>query len=855
MNQKTTEDTNSLELIDMNQKTTEATTSLISSAPFSPHQTDVLNGGSQPPSQESSKDKRPYLWVSDIIAVWKLSPYFQLIPIEIDPASLEPGHHIIALDPEVGELSIKLLGHRLLDGGCQVDVFELQQSLSSFLFPIGHDAVPMILMGAIRFKQWLDQVKDIPLSIDEAVEQAKFYLKQCQTERTAAINIELETLRKRCGVSSYDWQKNFIEKLEVEIHAVVDGKVANPEERLKLDISQWLRITDPFQQETERSRIQSTYRIKDKVFERLCCTLKEAEKRSASSPNLLSITKALSMENHALDWLVPGFIPNKTSVMVSGLPGVGKSLFSVDLAYAITTGGKFLGEQCRQGKVLLINSDQPLNITVSYLCDRGFDESNHNLSMVGQSGDMPAWTIHNLEELETWLEEFKPDLVIIDSIRKAICYPLGLEEKSEQVGHWMSEVERMVIRYGSLLWVHHDNKDKEKHGVSRSSGSTAIPGNVSVHWRLEAATKDPSDPHRVFSMPKTRGFEASSLNLRFNAQTGEWENLGQVGESQAAAEQRQSYTEQILELLRSKPGVGFEGSEIKSLLGGADSVYSALSRMVARGVITKRRSKTSRGKVYSLPESENLLTTKNDLPSPPIHKHTTASLDSESTDTQQLQTPSTTPSTPPSTDLAPPLLDEDDSSQNLCPETDAVISSTPSVKEGEGVIIENGDSQQAEVIDAETRGHGDTETRGHEDGSEMDVLPLNTTPYETTEVTAVDETVQNDPIALDEVVTQEDENFFMPWEEEELVEEPVVEESDFLLQSQKPLTWSLDFDTVAEVLEERYRHGHMQRLIKVPATPAKWVPLERCNDSDGRIANRQRHRRINRKQQRDSSRG
>ncbi|NES00313.1 MAG: hypothetical protein F6J86_42115, partial [Symploca sp. SIO1B1] len=186
MNQKTTEDTNSPELIDMNQKTTEATTSLISSAPFSPHQTDVSNGGSQPPSQKSSKDKRPYLWVSDIIAVWKLSPYFQLIPIEIDPASLEPGHHIIALDPEVGELSIKLLGHRLLDGGFQVDVFELQQSLSSFLFPIGLDAVPMILMGAIRFEQWLDQVKDIPLSIDEAVEQAKFYLKQCQTERTAA---------------------------------------------------------------------------------------------------------------------------------------------------------------------------------------------------------------------------------------------------------------------------------------------------------------------------------------------------------------------------------------------------------------------------------------------------------------------------------------------------------------------------------------------------------------------------------------------------------------------------------------------------------------------------------------------
>ncbi|NER45878.1 MAG: AAA family ATPase [Symploca sp. SIO1A3] len=715
----------------MKNKTTQATNSLISSASVSPHRTDVLDSGSQPPSQQSSKDKRPYLWVSDIICAQKLRLYFRLMSLDTaDPASIESGSHIIALDPDFGELNIKRLGHKLLEKGCHVDVFELEQPLLSFLAPIGLDAVPMIVMEAIRFEQWLDKVKDTPLPISETVEQAKFYLKRCGGQRTAAINIELETLRKRCGVSSYDWQKNFIEKLEAEIHAAVDGKAADPHERLKLDISRWLRITDPFKQETERSRIQSTYRIKDKVFERLCRTLKELQKRSASAPNRLSLTKALSMESHALDWLVPGFIPNKTSVMVSGLPGVGKSLLSVDLAHAITTGGKFLGEQCRQGKVLLINSDQPLNITVSYLCDRGFDESNRNLDVVGQSGDMPAWTIHNLEQLESWLEEFKPDLVIIDSIRKAICYPLGLEEKSEQVGHWMSEVERMVIRYGSLLWIHHDNKDKEKHGVSRSSGSTAIPGNVSVHWRLEAASKDPSDPHRVFSMPKTRGFEASSLNLRFNAQTGEWESLGRVGESEAAAAQRQSYQEQILELLSSRPGVGFEGSEIKSLLGGADSVYTVLSRMVARGVITKRRSKTSRGKVYLLAETEDLLTTKNDLPSPPSFTHGSVRLDSETITNQDFQTPNSIPNTTPNTHLTPLMLDEDVSSQNSYPDSNTTTSNTGAVEEGEGVIIENDDSQQSEIIDE----------------------PMATETVDTSEVTAVEETVPLHPIAEDEPV-------------------------------------------------------------------------------------------------------
>ena len=186
-----------------------------------------------------------------------------------------------------------------------------------------------------------------------------------------------------------------------------------------------------------------------------------------------------------------------------------------------------------------------------------------------------------------------------DSIRTTICYPLGLEEKSEQVGHWLKEVERLVTRYGaSLLWIHHDNKDKELKGVSKSSGSTAIPGNVSVHWRVETVSADPADCSRKFSMPKTRGFEGSTLNIRFQPDSGEWENLGVVGESIAAASQRQCMQEQILSFLESRRGIGFEGNEFKAMFG--ESCYSVLSRMVARGLITKRRSTVNK-KVDILP--------------------------------------------------------------------------------------------------------------------------------------------------------------------------------------------------------------------------------------------------------------
>jgi len=308
--------------------------------------------------------------------------------------------------------------------------------------------------------------------------------------------------------------------------------------------------------------------------------------------------------------------------------------------------------------VLIINSDQPLNITASYLSDRGFDQDDPNWKVVGPNRDMAAWTIKDLELLESWLEEFQPDLVIIDSIRTTICYPLGIEEKSEIVGHWMKEVERLVMRYGSLLWVHHDNKDKNLSGVSRASGSTAITGNVSVHWRLEKTNNDDSDPKRVFSMPKTRGFEPITANLKYESVSGQWIYEGRAGESPETAQNNQTLQQKILELLAQRPDVGFEGKEIKDLLEGSDSVHTVLSRMVQRGIVGKRKSKTNsakNAKVYFLSSGVNSEKTVQ----PPLYPLSVSDVNfqSESVTEQDFPKPNTKPNTSPIKPNTPLVLD------------------------------------------------------------------------------------------------------------------------------------------------------------------------------------------------------
>src|SRR5919199_3815322 len=537
----------------------------------------------------SSVTSLPTLWLDSPDGLDNLAKKFQLKQPSDTPTS---GMHIIALQSErdIRRVARSIQQKERIVGVVPPEILYLRDTDGIKLF----DAA-----SRQRFEAWQETISQMPLEFEAAIDIIRDTLQslQCGEITRDELNKEKEELRKRCGMNSsgerFDWNQR-IKDLEAEIHAAVNK--TEKVRRINLEIQSWLRITNETEQELERIRILTHYQLRDKSFERIVRGMRLAESESAHKSHPLSIGELFSLESEPLQWLAPGFMPAKTSVLLSGLPGSGKSLLALDLAFAICRGEKFLGEQCAKGKVLYIASDQPLNQTKQYLWERGFEDSDP-LTIVGEGQGMSAWSVRKLEDLEGWLLLGGYTLVICDSIRSTICYPLGLEEKSEQVGHWMKEVERLVTRYGSLLWIHHDNKDKDLKGVSRASGSTAIPGNVSVHWRLETVNADPSNPNRRFSMPKTRGFEASTINIQFNPESGEWQSFGRAGENEAATA---SYQQQILTLLAQCPGVGMEGCEIRQAIG-SDSVYTILGRLVAKGIISKRRSKTTKGKVYFLP--------------------------------------------------------------------------------------------------------------------------------------------------------------------------------------------------------------------------------------------------------------
>lgn len=707
----------------MKTKTTQSTNSVISSASFSPLQTDVLDSGSQTPSQQSSKNALPYLWVSDIICAQKLRHFYRLISPDMAPASIAPGYHIIALDPEMGELNIKRLGHMLSDGGSHVTVFELQESFINFLAPIGEDAVPMIAMGAIRFEKWLKQVKDTTLSIDEAVSQAGFYLRRCGGQRTAAINIELETLRKRCGVSSYDWQKNFIEKLEAEIHAAVDGKVTDPDELLRLELKALLTEKDSLKRKRKRAELcRRSGLTKGEIEEEL---QKLANDISAQSAKRMKGRDFLMLENQGVSWLFPGILPRRGVFTIGGMPGAGKTTWAYDAAGSLIRGEEFLGEKpVSTGKVLIVSADELPCYTQDKLIDRGFPIDNDDWDVITD------WDISQWETLVEAITDLRPSLVIIDSFSSIHRDP-NFDENSATAKASIYKLEALsnTYNFGCIL-IHHLTKSKEQKGVGRLRGSTAIAAASSVVALLEQARDGVT---RSLSFPKMRGAQTEDMRIALDFTTGRYQLLNAQIDSEA-----NSLSEKALAFFKLAPQKRYELDEI---LEGAfisssqrDSLRKALDRLVRRGVVVKRPAKVgSRQRVYGLAKSEAFIANEGTLDTPtlsppPPPDRVSVSID-ESIDIQRLQE-TDTKRTPCGHETDTSNLSASHNPSNLDSEVFSSSGQTQTVGGYESGLIENNDSQQAEIIDE----------------------PVATETVDTSEVTAVEETVPLHPIAEDEPV-------------------------------------------------------------------------------------------------------
>lgn len=596
--------------------------------------------------------KKPNLWVSDDAAICLLSPLSNAVSIRsYKENSLADGHNYLIYDSNSTEEQIKALGYQN-PASCSVYTMQLNQPLENLVGEAVSAKTFWILCldHSLSFVDWC-KMQNKPIWPTEAMTLAKLAFRRLKGSDLSA---ELDSLRLRSDYSSYDWNKRMLE-LEKEFlkelksrGLAIDPANNDLDDKLRLELSLLSQELDPIKRARKRAEICSYYRLsKNEVEDLLKVTKNQTNQQELKS---YAIDSLFDLASEGLNWLIPEFLPRGETIILGGSPKAGKSLLAIDAAFAIATGeSSFLGQNITPGKVLLVSCDESIGSTKSKLIKRGFKRGD-------KVEVIPEWTIDRLPELEKKIEEYRPDVVIIDSLKR-ITHGSQISENSAEFADNIYSLKELFTKYGcSGILIHHTNKSNESMGVGKLRGSSAIAGAAWGTWQIEHILKadpnnkkkliiDPKDPIRLLSV-FARDTEGQSLKIEFNPENNSWQRL-ETEEDQAEA----TYRDRILSVLRNNSHCdGLSGREIMQLMGedGNKSIYSELNRMVNKKLISCKSSKTDkRVNIYTLVDDQQIREKEKDSP-PPIDSDlnayylseslTTKEFDNSQQDSQQVDT-------------------------------------------------------------------------------------------------------------------------------------------------------------------------------------------------------------------------
>ena len=171
--------------------------------------------------------------------------------------------------------------------------------------------------------------------------------------------------------------------------------------------------------------------------------------------------------------IIEGVLRKGHKMLISGASKSGKSFLLIELGIAVTTGGKWLGFQCRKGKVLYVN----LEID-NASCLRRIED----VCRVMTGGNKPPMDVWNLRGESAEIHKLAPrlirraqarhyDMIILDPLYKV---NEGDENSAAEMGRFFNQLDHICKQLeASIVICHHHSKGAQggKFSIDRASGS------------------------------------------------------------------------------------------------------------------------------------------------------------------------------------------------------------------------------------------------------------------------------------------------------------------------------------------------------------------------------------------------
>ena len=154
-------------------------------------------------------------------------------------------------------------------------------------------------------------------------------------------------------------------------------------------------------------------------------------------------------------------------------------LGAYELATALTIRGEFLGSPCAMGKVLIFQKEESPFTIKRRLAAKGFEVFNKKADRAISENLIQIetdWKIDDIFSLREKIRQFKPTLVIFDSLR-AISAELGISENSAEFVKYIYVLQKtLIFEQVSGLLIHHANKASDGKTLAGMAGSLGIGG-------------------------------------------------------------------------------------------------------------------------------------------------------------------------------------------------------------------------------------------------------------------------------------------------------------------------------------------------------------------------------------------
>lgn len=274
-------------------------------------------------------------------------------------------------------------------------------------------------------------------------------------------------------------------------------------------------------------------------------------------------------------WLIQGWFPSSVAMLIHGFGGTAKTLFLYEVAAAIAKGKPWNGYPVSQGEVLILQADEPPQITQERLeiLEITDDDPLHVF---------PGWQVESMPQLESYLVEHPVKFILIDSNTSANRNTL-ISENDVEYARPLLQLSDIAARHNcTIAVIHHSN------GNGDARGTKALHNSVSEVWALSIANEDTGE--RLLRVQKNRiGRPPGRYKFGFDPEQNSFTYQGQEGNDDGD----EATTEKRIELWlleNAHKGKLFEAEEIAhSLRMSVNTTRKRLYELWSKGLVQRSR--------------------------------------------------------------------------------------------------------------------------------------------------------------------------------------------------------------------------------------------------------------------------